>query len=251
MKGRCAAECHIHGKDHQQFLKWKSIVHNPNSRHCAGRKEPAQKNKVASSAHLYPIHACASGGTLSAMQHKKGQPFVCMDSGASAHFFNKLECFQALRSTPKAPHNFISLPELDKAGHTSKAMGLATMRWRHEPCAACDLTATKKPRGRDCNGPLSKNAPAHKGKRDETETKLETPTKMLPSPTMPIRQRVHSDVKTMPRSTRGCKCFAAFVHEPYEMCREAREGVHCRVSISLRRMRANLKQSGQSVHFWC
>ena len=81
--------------------------------------------------------------------------------------------------------------------------------WRTTPCAACDLTATKRPRGRDyakLNKQLTNKAHTY---HEEYNDIYKTSTL-----TKPTRQRVHSDVKTMPRSIRSYKYFAVFVHEP-------------------------------------
>ena len=57
-------------------------------------------------------------------------------------------------------------------------------RWRACTCTACDLTQTKRPK--------------HTKKR---------------APDDQLENRIHSDVKTLPRSIRGYKGFVVFVHE--------------------------------------
>ena len=85
-------------------------------------------------------------------------------------------------------HGMMGHVSANKMKKTMKAVdGLKeTKRFKLSPCAACDLTKTKR-------------APHTKKTGEKSDGSMD--------------ERLHSDSKSMPESTRGHKCAAIFVHE--------------------------------------
>ena len=102
---------------------------------------------------------------------------------------------------------------------TLKEMKLPTVRpGEHAQCTACELTGTNRPQVRARKHRRKKRREREQSKSmhdDATNGNMDDLKKARTCENgQTCCERIHSDVKTMPRSHRGYKFFAVFVHEP-------------------------------------